>query len=75
MGVMQERTKKVILMLQKSFKHKEKSAPLRFQQMIHPAEGAPPPTKHTVRDCFDPDMHLGLMGESVVVAVFSLLNV
>ena len=44
----QERTKKVILMLQKSFKHKEKSAPLHFQQMIHPAEVAAPPTKHTV---------------------------
>mmetsp|Transcript_22404 Transcript_22404/g.52935 ORF Transcript_22404/g.52935 Transcript_22404/m.52935 type:complete len:588 (-) Transcript_22404:45-1808(-) len=48
----QERTKKVILMLQKSFKHKEKSAPLRFQQMIHPAEGAPPPTKHTAAVAF-----------------------
>mmetsp|Transcript_40078 Transcript_40078/g.82061 ORF Transcript_40078/g.82061 Transcript_40078/m.82061 type:complete len:356 (+) Transcript_40078:197-1264(+) len=59
----QERTKKVILMLQQSFKGKDKkAAPLRFQQMIHPAEATSAPSKHTAAVAFFELLNLNAKG-------------
>ena len=47
----QERTKKVILMLQKNFKRRESVQPLHFTQMIRTPESAAP-SKHTAAVAF-----------------------